>query len=828
MVKAQVSLEYLFIFATILLAIIGLLSFSNSFLYQQRIDYSINSAVVQIHDIAKSVALMGYPARQTINVYIPKNIDPETTYVRNSTINFGVFEPDNALRDVFRLEDFCVKGNLPYYEGYYVIRALAVNDCVLIDYHDLYINPSRIEKSVCTGNIAAETLDIINLLDIPINVSIIAEGNITSVTDVDSTILGRQSSKDLGTLQSLDELYNIVSFFGDVEGDYTGSLTINNDSVEVLLHILSCQGAILSQTSVNATNVLLDDYVCINTTVTPGVCGVDQVWAELFKWPNYFNMTLYDTGSWCAGAAGDNVYGAQLQLTQLGTYTLLSGWVNDTCGNMNSDVANTNIQVSTGGAIPEGDILLSYPSAVTKNRLTTHSFLVWNNNSFAVNYIDNVKDVWSTSQASASSCTLISPIGATLTCACNAQNQCNATWSGQFTISPQNYTIFAYSFDNSGSDECLTATATFHVINSTTFSKTRNVCMLQNAPTAQIFLSLDNNSWSQGINYVTAGTRNTIYVQLKEESDKSSPPVELTNPKISLYLPKSWTNITSSTATIADIGLYWEINNSFTNIDHGQFKTFSFNATSPDVTGLSTLNSYIYAPNSVDPSNNHELGILTKEAATPPINITELDLWEILADRPLPVDFTSGLNTTGNTFGPNGANDGWDWSNNIYGTTSTCVFWNTGTVGVDHNLRIDIGDVNNGCSNSGQGDGAYGILFYINSSIASSSVINLSFAWTYTPTRLGTGESAWVKGRFGNTTTMNYLGANFGGTNDDATNDIYYSNTPTFQSGTFTQNVKQWVSNSGWYYLDFGCKVRTWSNNNWLTCTFDNVDVHWS
>jgi hypothetical protein len=204
-----------------------------------------------------------------------------------------------------------------------------------------------------------------------------------------------------------------------------------------------------------------------------------------------------------------------------------------------------------------------------------------------------------------------------------------------------------------------------------------------------------------------------------------------------------------------------------------------------------------------------------------------LDLWEVSADKPLPVDFTSGLNSTGNTFGPGGANDGWDWDYDYYGSTmSTCYFWNNNTVSTDKRLIIRIGDYNN-CADDGSGDAQYGIKFYINNTIAESNYINVTFDWVFDDHGLDNSDDAWIKARFGNFSTMNYLGTQAGYANDVSTNDVLYDYDPNDQSGTFTQDVKEYVNDEGWYYLDFGCKVRDWDNNEYLQCEFDNVNVVW-
>lgn len=130
-----------------------------------------------------------------------------------------------------------------------------------------------------------------------------------------------------------------------------------------------------------------------------------------------------------------------------------------------------------------------------------------------------------------------------------------------------------------------------------------------------------------------------------------------------------------------------------------------------------------------------------------------LDLWPL--DGSYPVTF-SGINSTGNTFWPYAASDGWDWRNWTFmggpASLSSCVAFTNYT-----SLAVNIGDEN--CSSSdnlGQGSGAYGIKFYVDSEVYDSlqqgAFSNLSFDWSYLAMsgELDSSEALWVKSTFGN------------------------------------------------------------------------------
>jgi hypothetical protein len=137
-----------------------------------------------------------------------------------------------------------------------------------------------------------------------------------------------------------------------------------------------------------------------------------------------------------------------------------------------------------------------------------------------------------------------------------------------------------------------------------------------------------------------------------------------------------------------------------------------------------------------------------------------IDLWPYGGNY-YPVNFTN-LNSSGNTFWPIGANDGWDWKNSSYtggiSSLDNCVSFST-------NDRIEIAIGDEGCSSSddeGQDSGAYGIEFYVDSAtystIALGGLANLSFYWEYEAMddELDNNEDLWIKATIGNGTVFAY------------------------------------------------------------------------
>ncbi|MBD3312783.1 hypothetical protein GF352_05010 [archaeon] len=395
----------------------------------------------------------------------------------------------------------------------------------------------------------------------------------------------------------------------------TTSTTGNGLPITVYCNI-SCDDPVINSTSVNDTIVNQYEYVCINTSVTDSEDNLDTVWAYILTPSGTVNLTLIDTGPWCAGIANDSWYGAELQLNEEGTYTLISAWANDTLGCSEKDVVNTNIQSIEFFEFLESDIYVNYPDSAIKNQIVKHSFLAWNNDTTSIT-INRVQEKWGqTLSTGFQTCQLISPSGANLTCNCVSGEGCNVTWNGNFTISPKNYTIFSYNFVNYGLMQMnVNATAKFNVVNGGNVSKTRWLDFRYFIPTAEIELSIDNSTWFQGIN-APSNQSTTIYVRLEEASDIFTS--DLDSPQVRLLLPKTWTNV-SSPGTVTDLGGAWEINYSFPTIDYGESGVFSFTGKSPNESGLTVINATIYGSSSsdyVNETNIHELGIRTVKSCT--------------------------------------------------------------------------------------------------------------------------------------------------------------------------------------------------------------------
>ncbi len=233
-----------------------------------------------------------------------------------------------------------------------------------------------------------------------------------------------------------------------------------------------------------------------------------------------------------------------------------------------------------------------------------------------------------------------------------------------------------------------------------------------------------------------------------------------------------------------------------------------------------------------------------------------LDLWDDNTTT-LEVGFESSLNQTANTFyAPltSARNDGWDWSDVVYtasdddtGLTrhldpdndADSTSYVSAVSGNNEWIQVEIRNNNPANDDSG----SWGIQFNVTQEDYNILQVNgratIYFDWWADDMDRDLEEGAWIKTRFGDGTTMTYLGENLdtGDTYNDATPEVWSStNNPGsgFEegpgigdgiSGTFSQDITSYISSPGWYYLDIGAKGSGdyWVGTEGFVASFDNI-----
>ncbi|MBN2042198.1 MAG: VWA domain-containing protein [Candidatus Aenigmarchaeota archaeon] len=213
------------------------------------------------------------------------------------------------------------------------------------------------------------------------------------------------------------------------------------------------------------------------------------------------------------------------------------------------------------------------------------------------------------------------------------------------------------------------------------------------------------------------------------------------------------------------------------------------------------------------------------------------DIWELTSDLPYPIDFTSGLNWTFNTFGPGSGDDGWDWDNQDgsgpYGWDDNVDY--APVTGGELVLDMVTGSpARNRCSNY-DCSGAYGIEVNITDEIYSYIAggdwlyFSMDYEWDGNDEPFEDSDQVWIKGRwYSPTSGYHYLGSDMdsGDWGSDGDEEIDTRNNPDDDfSGNFYQNLTQWIEGQGMYYLDIGGKILGTESSEWGYFMFDNIAI---
>lgn len=218
------------------------------------------------------------------------------------------------------------------------------------------------------------------------------------------------------------------------------------------------------------------------------------------------------------------------------------------------------------------------------------------------------------------------------------------------------------------------------------------------------------------------------------------------------------------------------------------------------------------------------------------------NLWDTDGDGV--VDFTGGWNSTGNTFGLGGDDDGWDTATppGPYGGDETDVryFPNeavslSGTNRTIEALGMAAMEIGGSTPSGSVCSGAIGVEFYLDPTEITgllSAMLELDYYyWDY---GFESNERWWIKGRISSATGTTYLGSHLDGDGGgDAEAEIFTlrdeNNLPQSGGGHFREEIVSLLQTPGYYYLDVGGKITAWSTTGeYLAVAFDNISLKYT
>ncbi|MHA1691939.1 MAG: hypothetical protein ACTSU7_09925 [Candidatus Heimdallarchaeaceae archaeon] len=138
----------------------------------------------------------------------------------------------------------------------------------------------------------------------------------------------------------------------------------------------------------------------------------------------------------------------------------------------------------------------------------------------------------------------------------------------------------------------------------------------------------------------------------------------------------------------------------------------------------------------------------------------------------------------------------------------------------------------NRCANNDCSAG-YGLNFEITSEILGAInngkkiILSFDYGWDGNDNPFESSDELWIKGRITEPNLeIHYLGCEMSNSGNDETFEVDFIDNPDIDfSNTFSQDITEWITSEGTYYLEIGGKLRASESNEWGEITFDNIEM---
>lgn len=147
--RSQAGLESVFILAVLSLVVIYI-----STQVTQRVEVvgeeTARKGLEKLADVIEEVQIQGASSSQTVEIFIPDNVNPQGTYMGDGVINLAV-ESDGKTKDIAVPVDGCIAGALPTDPGYHLVTVKG-GDCANMDSGAVEVFPPTIYEWVKVGS----------------------------------------------------------------------------------------------------------------------------------------------------------------------------------------------------------------------------------------------------------------------------------------------------------------------------------------------------------------------------------------------------------------------------------------------------------------------------------------------------------------------------------------------------------------------------------------------------------------------------------------------------------------------------------------------------
>ncbi|NOR85021.1 hypothetical protein GQ473_02800, partial [archaeon] len=231
------------------------------------------------------------------------------------------------------------------------------------------------------------------------------------------------------------------------------------NSVESPYNVITIIQPKTNNTSVNETQIYINNTICVNHTITIGNYPINNTWIEI-TYSNGTSANISTSNSTGVCGAGENVYGSEIDVgPTTGIFTVNTSWVNDSQGNIDYDDPYPNQKVIVYSYAPDNIISRIYKdeSYLDVDIFFTKTEIIYLKANIT-NSIGNITDANVTVEIFNSTLDLIDTIN--LTHIGGSSSIYYGNWTSQITDIPDIYTIKVNATNSYGS---LSENTTLHL-----------------------------------------------------------------------------------------------------------------------------------------------------------------------------------------------------------------------------------------------------------------------------------------------------------------------------------------------------------------------------
>ena len=351
--RGQSSFEYIIIVGVLLIIIIPFFYYafseSNSNIKLNQAD----DAVKAIAGAADSVYSLGPGSKQFVYITIPDGVTSTSVTSKTVQLQISIF---GGTSDIYATTKANLTGSLPASKGTYRLSLeMLSNGLVAIgSYNDT--TPPTVTWTFPSGKQTSN--------DTTLKANKNKQGNCKySATDISfssmpNVMIGSGLSHEsyLGQLAEGNYLYYVRC--NDTSGNVMNSSALINFTVNITSDTIPPN---VSNTRIDNSSVRLNDYICVNATITDNI-GVAQA-KVMFTTPleepfqKIQNFTMQDISN-CSGTSGDNIYGVRVKMQAVGIWYLNITYGIDSDGNVGQEIvtATSNISITVNESGPGANV----------------------------------------------------------------------------------------------------------------------------------------------------------------------------------------------------------------------------------------------------------------------------------------------------------------------------------------------------------------------------------------------------------------------------------------------------------------------------------------